>query len=143
MDEVWCEWTWTERFPSQKEVVKYFQHVDKRLDLSRDYTYVARILLGQSCHAEGSCTKGSTPSLNPLSVTPQAFGTLRPMAATPTNPNTSSIAPAFLRRTTSQPSRLSTNSRALVPTQRCGLRRALTARVNVLATSALVPREFR
>jgi hypothetical protein len=38
MEELWHDWTWTERFPSQKEVVKYFQYVDKKLEISRDCT---------------------------------------------------------------------------------------------------------
>ncbi|KAK5044380.1 hypothetical protein LTR84_011330 [Exophiala bonariae] len=34
--EVYKDWTFTERFPGHEELRRYFQHVDKTLDLSRD-----------------------------------------------------------------------------------------------------------
>jgi hypothetical protein len=47
IEQVWRDSTWTERFPSQKELVKYFQHVDIKLDLSKDCTFGARVLFWQ------------------------------------------------------------------------------------------------
>ena len=39
MEECWKNWTWTERFPTWGELMSYFRHVDKVLDLSRDIRY--------------------------------------------------------------------------------------------------------
>ncbi|KAG5638888.1 hypothetical protein H0H81_008947 [Sphagnurus paluster] len=38
-EEVWKDWTWSERFPGRDELVAYFDHVDKKLDLSRDISF--------------------------------------------------------------------------------------------------------
>jgi cation diffusion facilitator CzcD-associated flavoprotein CzcO len=38
MEELWRDWTWTERFPGQKELARYFAYVDKKLDISKDCT---------------------------------------------------------------------------------------------------------
>ncbi|OLN86761.1 Baeyer-Villiger monooxygenase 4 [Colletotrichum chlorophyti] len=37
--EVWKDWTWSQRFPAHDEIKRYFQHVDKVLDISKDVTY--------------------------------------------------------------------------------------------------------
>jgi cyclohexanone monooxygenase len=37
--EVWEDWNWTERFPGWEELRRYFQHVDAKLDLSRDIRF--------------------------------------------------------------------------------------------------------
>ncbi len=37
--EVWEDWNWTERFPGWAELRRYFEHVDAKLDLSRDIRY--------------------------------------------------------------------------------------------------------
>ncbi|KAK2058642.1 cyclopentanone 1,2-monooxygenase [Colletotrichum caudatum] len=37
--EVWKDWTWTERFPGHEEIKRYFRHVDKVLDISKDVSY--------------------------------------------------------------------------------------------------------
>ncbi|KAJ4214458.1 hypothetical protein NW759_010474 [Fusarium solani] len=42
--EVWRKWTWSERFPSGKELQAYFKHVDQTLHLSRDITYGAAVM---------------------------------------------------------------------------------------------------
>ena len=43
MEEVWRDWTWIERFPGAPELRRYFQHVDDKLDLSRDIRFQTRI----------------------------------------------------------------------------------------------------
>ncbi|OAA57977.1 cyclopentanone 1,2-monooxygenase [Niveomyces insectorum RCEF 264] len=37
--EVWRSWTWTQRFPDHHEIKRYFAHVDRVLDLSKDVTF--------------------------------------------------------------------------------------------------------
>ncbi|MGI9323648.1 MAG: flavin-containing monooxygenase [Pseudomonadales bacterium] len=39
MEEIWRDWHWSERFPSWVELRRYFQHVDRKLDLSRDVRF--------------------------------------------------------------------------------------------------------
>lgn len=34
--EIWQTWNWTERFPSGEVLKRYFEHVDKLWDLSKD-----------------------------------------------------------------------------------------------------------
>lgn len=34
--KVWATWNWTERFPDEEELLRYFRHVDKVWDLSKD-----------------------------------------------------------------------------------------------------------
>ncbi|MEQ8990883.1 MAG: NAD(P)/FAD-dependent oxidoreductase [Pseudomonadales bacterium] len=41
--EVWQDWTWSERFPSWRELRAYFQHVDRKLDISRDVRFDTRV----------------------------------------------------------------------------------------------------
>lgn len=41
--EIWQSWTFTERFPSGAELRRYFQHVDKRLDLRKDVYFNAPV----------------------------------------------------------------------------------------------------
>lgn len=36
IEDLYKDWTWSERFPSWPELRRYFQYVDKKLDLSRD-----------------------------------------------------------------------------------------------------------
>lgn len=35
-DEIWKDFEWTERFPGQQQLEKYFKHVDEKLNLSKD-----------------------------------------------------------------------------------------------------------
>ncbi|KZL87638.1 cyclopentanone -monooxygenase [Colletotrichum incanum] len=37
--EVWKDWTWSQRFPGHEELRRYFQHIDKALDISKDVSY--------------------------------------------------------------------------------------------------------
>ena len=43
IEAVWRDWTWTERFPGRDELVAYFDHVDRVLDLSPDIDLDTRI----------------------------------------------------------------------------------------------------
>ena len=43
IEAVWRDWTWTERFPGRDELVRYFEHVDRVLDLSPDIDLNTRV----------------------------------------------------------------------------------------------------
>ncbi|MFP5488780.1 MAG: flavin-containing monooxygenase [Acidimicrobiia bacterium] len=43
LEEVWRDWTWTERFPGRDELVAYFDHVVDVLDLARDIDLGTRV----------------------------------------------------------------------------------------------------
>lgn len=40
---LWEKWRWQERFPSQPELLSYFEHVDKEFSLSKDCVFNARV----------------------------------------------------------------------------------------------------
>lgn len=42
-DDIYKDFNWTERFPDRGELIKYFDYVDKRLDLSKDIKFDARV----------------------------------------------------------------------------------------------------
>lgn len=42
-EDLWRNWTWTERFPAWDELRRYFHYVDQKLDLSRDIRFNARV----------------------------------------------------------------------------------------------------
>lgn len=42
--EVTQTWTWTEKFPKAAELVKYFEHLDRVLDLSKDSIFGTKVL---------------------------------------------------------------------------------------------------
>jgi cyclohexanone monooxygenase len=42
-DELQQEWTWTERYAAQPEILKYINHVADRFDLRRDITFSTRV----------------------------------------------------------------------------------------------------
>lgn len=42
--EVYKNWTWSERFPGFAEIRKYFEHVDKVLNISKDATFNAEVI---------------------------------------------------------------------------------------------------
>ena len=42
-DQLQKEWTWTERFSSQAEILKYMEHVADRFDLKRDMQFNTRV----------------------------------------------------------------------------------------------------
>ena len=43
LEPVWRDWTWTERFPGRDELVAYFDHVDRVLDLRPDIDLRTRV----------------------------------------------------------------------------------------------------
>ncbi len=43
LEEVWRDWTWTERFPGRDELVAYFDHVVDVLGLARDIDLETRV----------------------------------------------------------------------------------------------------
>lgn len=43
MEDLWRDWSWTERFPSWDELRRYFHYVDQKLDLSRDVRFNTRV----------------------------------------------------------------------------------------------------
>ena len=38
-EEIWRDWNWSELFPGREEMCAYFDHVDEKLDLSRDVRF--------------------------------------------------------------------------------------------------------
>lgn len=46
-DQLQQDWTWTERFATQPEILSYIRHVADRFDLRRDITFGRRVLAGQ------------------------------------------------------------------------------------------------
>ncbi|KAG7088770.1 hypothetical protein E1B28_012736 [Marasmius oreades] len=44
MEELWKDWSWSEKFPGYAEIQKYFQHVDSKLDLKRDIHFNTRVV---------------------------------------------------------------------------------------------------
>lgn len=42
-EDLWRDWTWTERFPAWDELRRYFRYVDQKLDLSRDIRFNTRV----------------------------------------------------------------------------------------------------
>ena len=47
LEEVWKDWNWTERFPSGEELLAYFRHVDRKLDISRDVRFNTRVVAAE------------------------------------------------------------------------------------------------
>ena len=42
--EVYNTWTWTEQYPGEKELKRYFKHVDKVLNISKDVLYEHKVV---------------------------------------------------------------------------------------------------
>jgi cation diffusion facilitator CzcD-associated flavoprotein CzcO len=43
LEEVWRDWNWSETYPAWEEIRSYFQHVDTKLDLSKDIQFNTRV----------------------------------------------------------------------------------------------------
>ena len=43
MENLWEGWNWSERFPDWQELRRYFEYVDKKLDLSKDICFNTRV----------------------------------------------------------------------------------------------------
>jgi cyclohexanone monooxygenase len=55
-DELQQEWTWTERYAAQPEILKYINHVSDRFDLRRDITLSTRVTAALFDEATGRWT---------------------------------------------------------------------------------------
>jgi cation diffusion facilitator CzcD-associated flavoprotein CzcO len=42
-EDAWDQWDWSERYPGQKELKSYFNHLDKVWEISKDTTYNAEV----------------------------------------------------------------------------------------------------
>lgn len=42
-EDLWKEWYWSERYPTQKELRSYFEHVEKKLDVKKDVCFDTRV----------------------------------------------------------------------------------------------------
>ncbi|CAI6340068.1 unnamed protein product [Periconia digitata] len=43
LPEVWKDWIWSERYPGFAELRKYFEHVEKKLDIKKDVAFDTRV----------------------------------------------------------------------------------------------------
>ncbi|KAG6878285.1 hypothetical protein C0993_009643 [Termitomyces sp. T159_Od127] len=43
LEELWKDWNWTEKYPGRREIIEYFDYVDKKLDLTRDISFQTRV----------------------------------------------------------------------------------------------------
>jgi cyclohexanone monooxygenase len=46
-EDVWRDWNWSELYPGGEELRRYFQHVDEKLDLSRDIRFDTRVVAAE------------------------------------------------------------------------------------------------
>ncbi|KAF2687068.1 FAD/NAD(P)-binding domain-containing protein [Lentithecium fluviatile CBS 122367] len=44
ISEVWQDWTWSERYPGFAELRRYFEHVEKKLDIKKDVAFETRVV---------------------------------------------------------------------------------------------------
>ncbi|RDB15964.1 Baeyer-Villiger monooxygenase [Hypsizygus marmoreus] len=68
MEELWKDWNWSERFPGQKELVEYFDYVDKKLDLRRDITFDTRVT---AAHFDTTANRWVVSTQNGITVRPR------------------------------------------------------------------------
>lgn len=54
--EVWKDWTWSTNFPNYAELQKYFEHVDKVLNLSKDCAFNTTIVSAEFSEETGKWT---------------------------------------------------------------------------------------
>ncbi|KAJ3769110.1 cyclohexanone monooxygenase [Lentinula raphanica] len=43
-EDLWKDWYWSERYPSQEELRSYFDHVEKKLDVKKDVCFDTRVV---------------------------------------------------------------------------------------------------
>ncbi len=55
-DEIAREWTWTERYAAQPEIMRYADYVAKRLDLRRDISFGTRVTAATFDESQGRWT---------------------------------------------------------------------------------------
>lgn len=44
LPEVWEDWEWSERFPGWEEILRYFDHMDQKLDLRKDCLFNMKVV---------------------------------------------------------------------------------------------------
>jgi cyclohexanone monooxygenase len=63
-EDLWRDWNWSERFPGWEEMRRYFDHVDRKLGLSRDVSLNTRVERAEFDEATGrwclSTSRGET-----------------------------------------------------------------------------------
>ncbi|KAL1301880.1 hypothetical protein AAFC00_006061 [Neodothiora populina] len=47
IEKVWKDWTWSEKYPGHEELRKYFEHVEKILDVKKDTAFDTRVVGAQ------------------------------------------------------------------------------------------------
>ena len=47
IEKVWRDWTWEEKYPGYPELRRYFDHVDKTLDVKKDVSFDTRVVAAQ------------------------------------------------------------------------------------------------
>ncbi|KAK8194187.1 hypothetical protein M8818_007375 [Zalaria obscura] len=47
IEKVWKDWTWTEKYPSWQELRRYFDHVEKVLDVKKDIAFNTRVVAAE------------------------------------------------------------------------------------------------
>src|SRR5690606_13008532 len=52
-EDLWREWNWSELFPDWRELRRYFEYVDRKLDLSRDVRFNTRVRTAEFDEAAG------------------------------------------------------------------------------------------
>jgi len=68
--EVYNTWTWSQQYPGEKELKRYFQHVDNVLNISKDTLYEHRVL---SARFEASEDKWHIECENGVKITARFF----------------------------------------------------------------------
>jgi cation diffusion facilitator CzcD-associated flavoprotein CzcO len=53
-EDVWQNWEWSERYPGQREILSYLEHVARRFDLYRDITFSTRVTAAAFDEASGT-----------------------------------------------------------------------------------------
>jgi len=42
--DLWCDWTWTQRFPGSAEIRAYFDYIAEKWDLRRDAIFDSHVI---------------------------------------------------------------------------------------------------
>ena len=70
--EIWEDWTWTEAYPSWKELRAYFDHVNEKLDIKKDVEFDSRVVGAEHDLSSGKwkveCEDGKTATAQYLIV---------------------------------------------------------------------------
>jgi cation diffusion facilitator CzcD-associated flavoprotein CzcO len=68
--DLWSDWTWTEKYPGQKEILKYFEHVEKKLHLKKDIKFNTTVT---AADFDGSANKWSVRTKDGAEFTTRHF----------------------------------------------------------------------